>query len=45
MVDFENLKGVFSKLPEEPAPLIDEEKDDTALVAAAYTMRLLFNGN
>lgn len=45
MVDFEKLKGVFAKLPEEPAPLIDEEKENTLRVVAAYTMRLLFNGN
>ena len=45
MVDFDKLKGVFAKLPEEPALLIDEEKENTNLVSAAYIMRLLFNGN
>lgn len=45
MVDFENLKGVFAKLPEETA-LIDEEKENTPrIIAAAYIKRLLFNGN
>lgn len=43
MIDFENLKGVFAKLPEEPA-LIDEE-NTPRLIAAAYIKRLLFNGN
>ncbi len=45
MIDFENLKGVFAKLPEETAPLIDEEKENAPrVIAAAYIRRLLFNG-
>ncbi len=46
MIDFENLKGVFSELPDEPEPVGDEEKRNFRRIIAADPMRLLhFNGN
>lgn len=46
MIPFEELEGVFGKLPDEPESEFDEEKEKVLRVIAADTMRTLrFNGN
>lgn len=46
MIPFEELEGVFGKLPDEPNPDINEDKEKALRVIAADTMRLLrLNGN
>ena len=45
MIPFEKLNGEFSALPEEPAPVVDENTEKLKKVAAVNTMRLWFNGN
>ncbi|MCI7691909.1 MAG: hypothetical protein MSR67_05930 [Oscillospiraceae bacterium] len=45
MIPFEKLNGAFSALPEEPAPVVDENTEKLRNVAAVNTMRLWFNGN
>lgn len=45
MIDFEELEGVFGKLPDEPNPNDDKEHERIMRVVAGDTMRLLrFNG-
>ncbi|MGN0669091.1 MAG: hypothetical protein ACI4JZ_00955 [Oscillospiraceae bacterium] len=45
MIPFDKLNGAFSALPDEPAPVVDEEKEKVKRIIAADTMRLWFIGN
>lgn len=45
MIPFDRLNTVFAALPDEPTPVVDEEKEYVKRVISADTMRLWFIGN